>query len=89
MMGRGTTAQNAIIAIARGSALAQLRCNSEAAGRIAQAVLNGIPYPSVIAQYRAREAQATQQQASDDASDGEHADSGSDAEDNNGSDDRD
>jgi len=66
MMGRGLSAQ---YAMARTSALKQLRCTSEAAHRIAQAVQTGIPYESVIAQYRAREAQATQQRASRDTND--------------------
>jgi hypothetical protein len=58
MMGRGLTAQ---YAMARTSALRQLRCTSEAAHRIAQAVQNGVPYESAITQYRALEAQAMQQ----------------------------
>lgn len=85
MIGRGATAE---YAMARTSALAQLGCNSEAANRIAQAVQNGTPYARAIAQYRALEARATQQQASRDSSDGEQVDSGSDAEDNNSNDDR-
>jgi hypothetical protein len=66
MMGRDLAAQ---YAIARTSALRQLRCTSEAAHRTAQAVQNGIPYDRVIAQYRAREAQATQQRAVRDTDD--------------------
>lgn len=65
MIGRGLTAQ---YAMARTSALRQLRCTSEAAHRIAQAVQNGVSYESVVAQYRAREAQATQQRQSRDTS---------------------
>lgn len=61
IMGRGLSMQ---YAMARTSALKRLRCTSEATHRIAQAVQNGKPYESVVAQYRAREAQATQQRAS-------------------------
>jgi hypothetical protein len=73
MISRGVTVP---FAMARTSALAQLGCNSEAADRIAQAVQDGIPYPRVIAQYRARQARAAQQQASDEASDEEQGNTG-------------
>ena len=61
IMGRGLTAQ---YAMARTTALWQLRCTPEAANRIAQAVERGMSYASAVAQFRALEAQVTQQRAS-------------------------
>ena len=59
----------------------RLNCSPAAANRIAQAVQNGVPYPTVVEEYRAREAQATQQQASGESSDDEQVNDDSDDDD--------
>ena len=75
MIRLGATAR---YAIARTRALAQLDCSPAAANRIAQAVQGGVPYATVVAQYRARQAQAAQQQASGNSSNDEQVDEDSD-----------
>ena len=68
----------ALYAIARTTALAQLDCSPAAANRIAQTVQGGVPYATVVAQYRARQTQAAQQQASGNSSNDEQVDEDSD-----------